>query len=119
MPAHMLGPWHVQGEFEGVGGHVDIMTVNGSSVCSLTPAVGIWEPDEIANAYLIAAAPDLLEALKAMMHYDTTAAMMSLPIGKQMRDIYSQARAAIAKAEGTSPGRANHSSDPAQPTEAK
>jgi hypothetical protein len=66
-----------------------------------------------------AAAPELLEALKAMMHYDTIAAMMSLPIGKQMRDIYGQASAAIAKAEETSPGRANQSSEPPQPTEAK
>jgi len=56
-------------------------------------AVGLYEPD----ARLIAAAPDMLAALKAMTEYMAYAE----PLGED-KAVFKNARAAIAKAEGAS-----------------
>jgi hypothetical protein len=57
------------------------------------------------DARLFATAPELLVALKTYVDH--------------FGDPLKCARAAIAKAEGTPPGRAEQSSDPTQPKEAK
>ena len=70
-----------------------------------------WQDRSImdANARLIAAAPDLLEALKATWAVLDAAGLMTLSFGVQIggtawyleaSDVKQQARAAIAKAEG-------------------
>lgn len=65
MSGHTLGPWHVCGE--DVASHRWVIAqADGSSVADCSP-VGPWLPDETAdaNGRLIAAAPELLEALTA------------------------------------------------------
>lgn len=70
--------------------------------------VGTWEEQQKANARLIAAAPDLYEALKAM---EETAMRLGLSRGEEGDTAWAnallahfaalnQARAALAKAEG-------------------
>jgi len=80
MSKHTPGPWLAQGRYIGVKGHM-------SYIGECSDQNGNWtnEPMAVANAHLIAAAPELLEALKDMgARYGLT-------------DL---ARAAIAKAEG-------------------
>ena len=61
---------------------------------------GVMNYDEIfANASLIAAAPDIYEALKAIM-------LMYGPVTLATEEIYDQACAALAKAEGKEPRNA-------------
>jgi hypothetical protein len=57
---------------------------------------------EIANANLIAAAPELLEALKAVLKDEEWNAAMADEVTPGARDNIRKARAAIAKAEGQS-----------------
>lgn len=91
---HTPGPWdHVAGHV-----HAEIQTVNGER---LYPTVAIvdhstsrWED----NAHLIAAAPELLEALRGL--YGAAAAMMADDISDITFEL-NKARAAIAKAEGS------------------
>ncbi|EOI3576225.1 hypothetical protein ACMS05_000963 [Cronobacter turicensis] len=54
----------------------------------------LYGPEQFANAYLIAAAPDLLEALKSIMELQTRGYVM---LGDKCTEM---ARAAIAKAIG-------------------
>lgn len=112
---HTLGPWQVVPATEHHGPFVT--TEDDRSVCDLYAMSG---PGSIggggkpkpcsfhnaeANAALIAAAPDMLEALKAL----DTAWADSFPGGpetveyaQRAREIWAQIRAAIAKAEGRS-----------------
>jgi hypothetical protein len=63
------------------------------------PELGCWIPQSKADARLIAAAPDLLEALHAMLSHT---AMLDPSQGFDGFDYsaVNQARAAIAKADG-------------------
>lgn len=103
---HTPGPWALC-EQDGtirspVWGKSDQMAdYLGVIVCDLSPALGAWpsmgrrhaEPETRANAALIAAAPDLLAACKAVLAGD--------PEGRGLRDqVLEQVVAAIAKAEG-------------------
>lgn len=90
--SHTPGPWwvdnrrptgalQIQAEHRGVGSSYCVASVN-------------YYEDDAANAHLIAAAPDLLEALKA-----------ALPILRKASDgavAWGNAYGAIAKAEGRS-----------------
>ncbi len=68
--------------------------VNGAAIADVY-ASGLLKPEETtANARLIAAAPDLLAALKVLMHPDGLS-LRNMPLN------VNQARAAIQKAEGT------------------
>jgi hypothetical protein len=100
---HTPGPWHVCGAERGgcICGHVWDATGN-VHVASAT-ALNMVNPDDLesqevcvhdvdetkANARLIAAAPDMLAALKAVV-----------AIADRRTDEFDAARAAIAKAEG-------------------
>lgn len=94
---HTPGPWYAVDN----GHYIDINIADGlysPSVASVLPSQFLESGDNSkANADLIAAAPDLLEALKAMLE-------MYGPRGGDIvwdgPDEY--ARAAIAKAEGRS-----------------
>ena len=93
---HTPGPWHVNyTTFDNaiVRFHIAGET-HGSvyPVCEHTLEITPDSSEQLANAHLIAAAPELLEALKR------AAAMMGrFP---QCDEAWKQARAAIAKAEG-------------------
>jgi hypothetical protein len=97
MSKHTPGPWLAQGRYIGVKGHMSYIGECGDQN-------GNWtnEPMAVANARLIAAAPDLLEALIAMInHY--TGLINSGDAGNWDPETESKviiARAAIAKAQG-------------------
>lgn len=85
---HTPGPWEVlidgNGRLSGVGSHRQ--EFHGSDIC-LSP---ISDPQARANARLIAAAPELLEALNALLAHVSWATVQPEVIG--------QCKAAIAKA---------------------
>ncbi len=105
---HTPGPWRVgDGSFvignhpaPGITGSDDVHHYGGHLIC---------ESVSQANARLIAAAPDLLEALKATWKILDAAGLTNLATGVQTgsiawyckaSDAEQQSRAAIAKAEG-------------------
>lgn len=99
-PAHTPGPWRLKRDANREEYSVNVPPKDPGAVGYLQIAslnFGFDEPFESqqhANARLIAAAPDLLAALKAMMsYYDTPSAPWAL---------LDPARAAIARAEGRS-----------------
>ena len=68
--AHTPGPWFLEGNWcpnshRPLGGWVSHSPPSGVPVFGLEPSVGTLE-EIVANARLIAAAPDLLDALQAM-----------------------------------------------------
>lgn len=84
--AHTLSPWHVrEGGKAVVGGVHCICEVNGN------PRYTIPNKERLANARLIASAPELLSALKAVVTY------LTLP----QDEIKKHCEKVIAKAEGT------------------
>ena len=85
MSGHTKGPWNIQ--YEGHAGQIigaQIVALGGGAVAYV---------DREANARLISAAPDLLEAIKALLGPDVMT-------GEEPFDPVSKAFAAIAKAEG-------------------
>ena len=102
------GPWHVKPN--SIGGPAvgpeeavvaDIRTYGGPHVG------GQQHPQTAANARLIAAAPDLLEALQEMVAGDAEAIedakRLGVPFPDEMLAAYHKARAAIARATGEQP----------------
>ena len=94
MTKHTQEPWRV-GTF---GGQLEVIHDSAKSICSVCPVNGL------ANARLIAAAPDLLAALKAIIYPDTDRSIefdssrefyIALLEGGEL----DRAQAAIAKAE--------------------
>ena len=79
---HISGPWHIGKRYPSGA----IYDEKGGEICGFS---NLLHPAEIAaNARLIAAAPDLLSALRALVH----------PMAND--DDVNHARAVIAKAEG-------------------
>ena len=90
---HAPGPWVVQGRW--VNRHV-----NAAAVAQVYCGGGVEEPRRAANARLIAAAPDMLEALEHMTAVcEVQVKPWSLTTGMR-REAYERAAAAIAKAKG-------------------
>lgn len=82
--AHTPGPWFVLQNPMGS----DCITAEDCTICSMPDWDDDYANEEAANARLIAAAPDLLEALQGLMHKDCG------------EPAFFAARAAIAKATG-------------------
>lgn len=59
---HTPGPWQIEGRYEGDLGSLYLSTMHPMPIFELQPLVGSRDV-HLANARLIAAAPDLLEAL--------------------------------------------------------
>lgn len=94
---HTKGPWEVGGVFEG---GVRIWAAHGGPYIGLArksanPAIS--QQEAMANARLLAAAPELLEALKLLVRRAQEAG-----IGDDFwpQDAFEAAKEAIAKAEG-------------------
>lgn len=67
MAGHTAGPWNIDGQFDAevaVGIYAGDMEGEWTGICELEPLLGEWTEEEIANARLLAAAPDLLRTLK-------------------------------------------------------
>jgi hypothetical protein len=102
---HTPGPWAVAGE--SYNDHeAYVIEAGGRTICwtasSLDDAgIEVITAEDDANADLIAAAPELLIALKQIADWDPSAAP-SEPKGLSIIDAIDIARAAIAKAKGES-----------------
>jgi len=80
---------------------ITIMSVHGYTICEIGPAVGDWEPDEIANAHLVAAAPELLEACQIVLRQiDQGGIHSKIEKDGSFTSAKTLVRKAIAKAEG-------------------
>lgn len=98
---HTPGPWRVEGDaLRGWEHRVTAATFDNRdmrlTVADIPNAYNLakLDPEVEANARLIAAAPDLLEACRVLTNTDAGDAMTRLARGLEL------ARAAIAKAEG-------------------
>ena len=90
-PAWTPGPWNTE------AGDSVINVLHGTERVAATNTKPYWkkyDERDVANARLIAAAPELYEALKAFMFADGH---------DDFEDEWPAARAAIAKAEGRQP----------------
>lgn len=99
MSNHTPGPWYSD-EFEGITIFHDVKDRR-FPICKLEP---ISDGEAEANARLIAAAPEILEALKFSLaewyQYDS-ANKRGGPMERARRQAIKMAEAAIAKAEGS------------------
>lgn len=91
------GPWYIDGYNETRdGGYVEVKSEKFHWVCSVTDySDGTAKP----NAHLIAAAPDLYEALEVMRHEYRTALRIS-GVDEKTSKTMATANAALAKARG-------------------
>ncbi len=95
MSAHTPGPWKAVD----VRGTVRLVTGTGNALIELKPASAEGGASYDANARLIAAAPEMLEALRGLL--------ANAPKPKRIKDDFSYtlyleaARTAILKAEGS------------------
>ena len=90
MSEHTPGPWHAPLSDGHARSIVWAKEPHGGPVATIC----VTDPDDTqtANAHLIAAAPDLLEALRAVIEY--------MPLKPHVNSAYNRAQVAIAKAEG-------------------
>ena len=101
-PKHTPGPWFAKRA--GDGGYFEWYVGRDGENCSIAEDITdpvTRDPSE-ANAHLIAAAPDLLEALKAIISDDMEDQKTAQEFGGFVLpdELRTAARAAIAKAEG-------------------
>lgn len=97
-PKHTPGPWHAEGpdEFGDFNIHTPAYRLAiGAAVSNMRP-----EDETVANANIMAAAPDLLEALKGMLAHSCVADSAAEDKDPEDHAAESAARRAIAKAEG-------------------
>lgn len=94
---HTPGPWIYSAKLSGSENHrgFGIRSTDGWALADVQPADEDGATGE-ANARLIAAAPDLLAALKAMIRMP----LMTDTTYNHCRSIFCQAHKSIAKAEG-------------------
>ena len=90
MSNHTPAPWRV--DRGSMLNHVNVITPHHEWICYLG---SVSRPDVVADANLIAAAPELLEALEDFISSARTLCL-DHSLGKEMQN----ARAAIAKAKG-------------------
>lgn len=89
---HTVGPWHVFRD--------EINDRDGLTVARVVQFVPLYREQSDANALLIAAAPALLVACKALVDTCTTAPPVELV--RRLGEVVEQCATAIAKAEGRS-----------------
>lgn len=114
---HTPGPWFAECMDEGQsGGYVynasSRLEDDGRAICDMRPSVRlkhadkrrsdsfVYSQEDIANAQLIAAAPDLLAALEALLPFASTVAKTPFGAMNGVQDLIDEARAAIANAKG-------------------
>lgn len=86
--AHTPGPWRPSMHYSGA-------EVYGGGVC----VADVYGKDKRANAHLIAAAPELLEALQELRSAFGRA-VQPADMREEWRPVWNKARSAIAKAKG-------------------
>jgi hypothetical protein len=93
------GPW-VQFAQRGNDGNVELIVIMPAGRPGDVASVAVDTPEDEANARLIAAAPDLLEAMKGIEHFSDAVAYRSDPLAVALRQWIAAGQAAILKAEG-------------------
>jgi hypothetical protein len=96
MTKHTAAPWHIG--TPPPNGEQTIGAQNGMMVAIATTGVGMKE-ETLANARLIAAAPELLKALKGIVAFCDEDMQHRVQTSREY-DIKTLAQTAIAKAEG-------------------
>jgi hypothetical protein len=91
---YTAGPWHVFRD--------EINDSDGLTVARVVRFVPLYREQSDANARLIAAAPDLLEALSGMVAVFAMNNAEPIELRNALQHQMAGARAAIAKAEGRS-----------------
>lgn len=103
---HTPGPWAIDRDpRRGMSWNINIVDkARGHAVCFMAHSGGKEPERDEANARLIAAAPELLEALQEMVDGDAEAIdeakALGVPFPEEMLKAYRKAIAAIAKATG-------------------
>lgn len=98
MAGHTLGPWRTQG-WVPTWAYIQVKDAAHNTVCSLYPD-RLYSRDYVeANARLISAAPDLLAALKAILHWRVPHDDV-LTVTDGSREAIARARDVVAKATG-------------------
>lgn len=108
--SHFPAPWNCEGEFDAEVS-VTISAADERVVCDVEPFCEDWTDEEIANARLIAAAPELLECAQAGGRYSDAlkkyqddgkfgVSVTSKELDRLFEDWHDKTHAAIAKAEG-------------------
>lgn len=96
---HTPGPWNLHKHAFACVTSEKMMVAN----CAVTTSnIEDLQPTQMANARLIAAAPDLLEAVAGLIRL-SEAIRHSVGLGKNQLERIERAKAAIAKAEGRQP----------------
>lgn len=97
---HTPGPWKV---YERVSNHDSDSWIKGPDGEQIASGIGHEdEPQQLANARLIAAAPELLEALQDLVGWGGLATLLDEGIRASVKGdrVWVNARAVIAKATG-------------------
>src|SRR5215472_15289819 len=97
---HTPGPWFDSGEYDRTLGYTDTTIINEERELIAIVRVESTREQLQANARLIAAAPELLAALKAIQH--NAQVMNQAEPNRVWSAVDDIARSAIAKAEGRS-----------------
>lgn len=102
MSKHTPGPWFITGSMtKYVEARIPGRMIQEVAACGPTAADDGYGEQQMANARLIAAAPDLLEALSGMLEiYGGKNDTDGLPKHEVELNLIAHARAAIAKARG-------------------
>jgi len=95
---HSPSPWSVAPDFGDGHGQFSILCAEGCGIAMAEAWIGEHRAEATANAHLIAAAPELLEALKLLL-----ADVADYPAWQRPCHAVDVAQAAIAKAEGATP----------------
>ena len=94
MSTHTRGSWYVDAPGDGLR----ILSDHGTIVCNVSGAM--TNPSVIADANLISAAPELLDALQQMLYWSESRTPCGDPSLQELVRAQAAARAAIAKATG-------------------
>ncbi|MBE7553137.1 MAG: hypothetical protein HS126_18850 [Anaerolineales bacterium] len=102
---HTPGPWYWTREKIGDEWHCFLRGqpnhLNDTLVTAMRPDLAAFPyATETPNARLIAAAPDLLAALEAMMNYHHGGSLETASVNDRIKEINRMAQAAIARAKG-------------------
>ena len=103
--SHAPGPWKIDGQFDD-GVDVGIIDANGDEILGISPMDGLdldqWGERSLANAHLIAAAPDMLSSLRVIFELSRNGSSNVVNTDRRLLSIATECQQAIAKAEGRS-----------------
>jgi len=101
---HSPSPWSVAPDFSDDHGQFSILCAEGCGIAMAEAWIGEHRAEATANARLIAAAPELLEATKELKELFRFALLSTTPeIAREGMEFIRKAETIVAKAEGATP----------------